>query len=94
MDAILAPAYLQQVIQVYEWLTAREAAQERPAPTPRGWSAALDREQRLYVEVTERLKALKPPVRASDAHVEFWGAASDASADLASSPRTCATSRA
>jgi hypothetical protein len=67
MDAILAPAYLQQVIQVYEWLTAREAGQHRPAPTPRAWSAAPDREQRLYVEVTERLKALKPPARASGA---------------------------
>jgi hypothetical protein len=82
MDAILAPAYLQQIVRIYEWLRSREAGQERPAPTPRAWSAALDREGRLYVEVTERMDALTPPVRASDAHFDLRSAASDASADL------------
>lgn len=80
-DAILAPAYLQQIVRIYEWLRSHEA-QDRPAPTARAWSDALDREGRLYVEVTERLGALTPPVRASDAHFDVRSAASDASADL------------
>jgi hypothetical protein len=82
MDAMLAPAYLQEIVRIHEWLRSREAGQERPAPTARAWADALDREGRLYVEVTERLGALTPPVRASDAHFDLRSAASDASADL------------